>query len=99
MPLVPRSVALDVAGAFNIVEPSQVFASLFVSEATTGAPYYIRIGTAQPSGPYFGKGLTLRMGDAPIREKSEGVWIEVQQGQETPNGRVVIQVAYTGAGK
>ncbi len=99
MPLVPREQALDVAGAFQIVEPSQVFASLFVSEATTGAPYYIRLGNAQPSGPYFGKGLTIRMGDAPLRERSEGVWVVVGQGQETPNGRIVIQVAYMGAGK
>jgi hypothetical protein len=100
MPLVPRRVALDIAGAFEIVEPSQVISSLFISEATTGAPYYVRLGQAQPAGPFFGRGLTIRLGDGvPMRERSEGVWIVVQQGEETPNGLVVVQVAFTGAGK
>lgn len=98
MPLVPRRVPLDTAGAFQIVEPSQVISMLFVSEVPSGAPYYVRLGQAQPSGPYFGKGLTIRLGDGvPLRERSEGVWIVVEQGQETPNGIIVLQVAFTGA--
>lgn len=98
MPLIPKRVDLSTAGAKIIVEPSQVVSMLFFSEVPDGAPYYVRLGQAEPSGPYFGRGLTIRLGDGvPLRERSEGVWIVVEQGQETPNGILVVQVAYTGA--
>jgi hypothetical protein len=94
MPILPREVDLSTAGTKQIVEPSQIVSSLFVSEVTPGARYFIQLGTATPSGPYTGAGLTMRLGsDVPIRERNEGVSIVVRE--PVPNGLLVIQVAYT----
>lgn len=93
MPLVPVRCALDTIGRTTLAEPSQIVASLFVSEATRGAQYFIQIGNARPAGPFSGGGLTILLGrDVPLTERSEGVYLVNESA--VPNGVVVVQVGY-----